>query len=849
MKTVRTITVVVLSVALGLSGWTGSFAAAADGSGQSDQISGASGSISAGKMLKGRKYAKDELILTFSDDTSNRSIRKTASAGEADCSQISRIGSGEKSATVEISKDDTMKEAIVKFQHDSRVEAVQPNYRYSSAAADPYLDENNGANYQYQLKAVKAKAAWDELKKENNVTATGAHAVTTVAVIDTGIDTTHEDLQKNVLYGKDASGDNCYRQIVSGGAKDSTEDSDEHGTHVSGIIGATYGNGRGGSGVASGYDNDLVKIMPLGISENGQYMYTDDICRAIEYAAENGAKVVNMSLGGYGRDRVTEKVIESAFNGEYQYNGAGNKVTFVAAAGNDGTDKYGSPGDDKAVIDVCATNALGTPTSWSDYGISKDVSAPGDAVMSTVPGGYEKMSGTSMASPVTAGVVALMLDANPQLTPAQVYNILCATAKDIEETGFDIHSGYGIIDAEAAVKAAKTASTNEAVTGLLLKEDNLTLSEGDDHSLEALIEPATSLKSATWQSSDSSVATVDQSSGRVTAVKAGKATITAVADGKSAECSVTVKAANQPKGICIYNDSGKAIAGVDKDLNRVKEQPLTIALGSTYDLSADIWPEDSANKEVYWSTKYDDGKDASAAVESEGGQLIARKEGTVTVTARAYNSLNNDSAAASVKVTVKPAVSDVTLTKTASWIQLGDTYTFGARALNNKGGTDLANSGITWRVSNRYIARIDQSGKVTPKKTGTVNIMATASETVNYTAPVRTYKRIIIAKKNYSGKRDYALKKKKLGRHSATIRWKRIPIACGYRVQRAAGAGHYKTIKFIKSGRKTVCRAVGLKAGHRYRFRVKACYYKNRNGNGALKWFSYSNKLRLQTKW
>jgi len=300
-----------------VSQWAGVFAADIGGSGGSkaEDVQ----QQSAAEMLKGRDYARDQLIVTFDDGISNSGIKSVVNKKDASCETIAKVAGGNKAAQVDISEDDSMKQAIVKFQSDSRVKSVQPNYRYETETADPYLDTGAGLNYQYQLKDTNAEAAWTDLEAGN-------HGRTLVAVIDTGVDVGHEDLQANMKTEKAGT----YIRTLDGKRVEAADDSDEtdgHGTHVTGIIGATYDNGKGGSGIASGHNNDLVQVMTVGTSSDGVSMYTFDLVNAIEYSVEKGAGVINMSLGGAGRDRVLEAAVKKAYD---------SGVVIVAASGKEG---------------------------------------------------------------------------------------------------------------------------------------------------------------------------------------------------------------------------------------------------------------------------------------------------------------------------------------------------------------------------------------------------------------------------------------------------------------------------------------------------------------------------------
>ncbi|NLD10774.1 MAG: hypothetical protein GX671_03325, partial [Clostridiales bacterium] len=184
-----------LSTALVMSQGAGVFAA--DSSTTSGTKASAAGA-SAEQMLEGRDYVKGQLIVTFKDGTSSSRVKSVIRSRKSSCESIAKVDE-QKVAQVVISKDDSMKSAIMKYQSDPRVESVQPNYRYtinSTDGEDPYLNQSNDSSkYQYQLANTKAEAAWSELESSG-------YSTTKVAVLDTGVDVNHEDLQANLVTDK-----------------------------------------------------------------------------------------------------------------------------------------------------------------------------------------------------------------------------------------------------------------------------------------------------------------------------------------------------------------------------------------------------------------------------------------------------------------------------------------------------------------------------------------------------------------------------------------------------------------------------------------------------------------------
>ena len=306
---------------------------------------------------------------------------------------------------------------------------------------DPYLTDPTSYRYQYMHDTVDSYAAW-------GVT-TGKGV--TVAVIDTGVKANHEDLPNlrrvEVTNGKESLG---------------LDDATGHGTHVAGIIGAAMGNGKGGAGIAPG-----ATILSLRVVNAAGYIYDSALIAALRTAVKNGAQIVNISIGGTAYNAVFQKVINEATE-------AG--VTVVAAMGNDGTNCLNYPAGYDNVIGVVSVDRTNNRASGSSYGTWGDVAAPGAAVWSTTYyGSYSPKSGTSMASPVVAGVAALYKSVHPGATPAQITARLKATAT---RGGSDL--GAGIVNAAAALSektGIPTAEIRSGETGeVLSRSDGGTLS-------------------------------------------------------------------------------------------------------------------------------------------------------------------------------------------------------------------------------------------------------------------------------------------------------------------------------------------------------------------------------------
>lgn len=306
---------------------------------------------------------------------------------------------------------------------------------------DPYLTDPTSYRYQYMHDTVDSYAAW-------GVT-TGKGV--TVAVIDTGVKANHEDLP------------NLRRvEVTNGNEPLGLEDATGHGTHVAGIIGAAMGNGKGGAGIAPG-----AAILSLRVVNAAGYIYDSALIAALRTAVKNGAQIVNISIGGTAYNAVFQKAINEA---------AEAGVTVVAAMGNDGTNCLNYPAGYDNVIGVVSVDRTNNRASGSSYGTWGDVAAPGAAVWSTTyNGSYGPKSGTSMASPVVAGVAALYKSVHPDATPAQITARLKATAT---KGGSDL--GAGIVNAAAALSekpGIPTAEIRSGETGeVLSRSDGGTLS-------------------------------------------------------------------------------------------------------------------------------------------------------------------------------------------------------------------------------------------------------------------------------------------------------------------------------------------------------------------------------------
>ena len=310
------------------------------------------------------------------------------------------------------------------------VDYYEPNYRLE------LLD--NGTDYtttQWNLLAVHAQAAWDHTGASGSYDTRGDEV--TVAVIDSGVYAEHPDFQQDNLLP-------CHNVTGSDAAYDGW-----HGTFVTGVIAAQVGNSLGVDGAAPN-----VTILPICVTRSGN-AYTSWLIDALDYAVEQGVDVINLSIGGTNYSLAMEEACRRALD-------AG--IILVAAAGNyrsgqtQSSSTYMYPASFDGVVSVSACRQDGTGVVFDDsYSFFNDqvtVSAPGTAVQSLyTDGGTYTNSGTSFAAPVVTAMSAMAKQRCPDMTPEAFTQLLCATAADLGEEGYDIYYGHGLADIAAFVEA------------------------------------------------------------------------------------------------------------------------------------------------------------------------------------------------------------------------------------------------------------------------------------------------------------------------------------------------------------------------------------------------------------
>jgi len=341
-------------------------------------------------------------------------------------------------ARLELPEGGEVKEFAERLRSDPRIAFAEPNYivRALGVPNDPY------AGYQWNMEAA---GVWDA-----HDTTDGSGVI--VAVLDTGVSKSGEDSFDDLLQGYDFYyGD--------------TDPSDQvgHGTHVAGTVAQSTDNGRGVSGVAPG-----ASILPVKVLSDNGYGDLNSIVNGIVWATDEGADIINMSLGSASPSSSMEQAVNYA---------ASKGVLVIAASGNEYSSSVGYPAAFDNALAVGASGYSGGRAAYSNTGAGLFITAPGGDMGKDENGdgyadgilqetredgewSYLFYEGTSMASPHVAGIAALV--ASMGVTdPGEIADILASTARDRGASGYDTTYGYGLIDAAAAVAAVDASDDTD----------------------------------------------------------------------------------------------------------------------------------------------------------------------------------------------------------------------------------------------------------------------------------------------------------------------------------------------------------------------------------------------------
>jgi thermitase len=337
-------------------------------------------------------------------------------------------------------------------EFDSPVQAIQtftPDDTYYSTA---YATSHNGKIAQWGPPAVSGPAAWAVTLGDPNIV---------IAIVDTGVDDTHPDLASKIV------GEYSY---VGRSAKDGFG----HGTHCAGIAAAATNNNAGIAGMCPNCSILSVKVLD---DQGSGYM--SDVASGITYAASHGARVISLSLGGSSQSSTLHSALDYAI--------ANNALPVCAMGNNGSSSNTPEPGYWHDCLSVIATDQNGAKASFSNYGVKADVAAPGVAILSTMPTypvtlttsygysmNYDALSGTSMATPMVAGIAGLVLSENPSLTPTQVAGIIEASSGD--GVSWNPNLAFGVANAYKSVSSAIHSDYVAPIANLVSPAEGATVS-------------------------------------------------------------------------------------------------------------------------------------------------------------------------------------------------------------------------------------------------------------------------------------------------------------------------------------------------------------------------------------
>lgn len=296
------------------------------------------------------------------------------------------------------------------FSYNLESQILRPPW--NSTDEDPYIDQ------QYALDMMDTIEGWTVTEGSSDVV---------VAIIDTGIDTNHIEFEGRIS----ALSYNSYTEEVG---LEQVEDTHGHGTMVAGIIAANKDNQAGIAGIASN-----IELMIIKANKDNEGVFQDSaVIEGIYYATDNGADIINLSLGNSTKNIQMELAVNYAYN---------NGVIVVAAAGNDSVEDPLYPAAFGTTISVSAVDSRYSFAEYSNYGETIDISAPGTDIITTViNNGYGTVSGTSFAAPQVSGVLALMLSYYSSNEIEEMIQRLLKSSNDYGDPGIDIFYGYGLVN-------------------------------------------------------------------------------------------------------------------------------------------------------------------------------------------------------------------------------------------------------------------------------------------------------------------------------------------------------------------------------------------------------------------
>ena len=601
------------------------------------------------------EYAPGEIIVKFKPAVSYaKASTALADLGSTVISTNEAIGIHQ----VAIPPDKTVEEMVKAFSARPDVEYAEPNYIAHAFMTpnDPYYV------YQWHMPLINMPAAWDQ--------STGIPGVV-VAVIDCGV---AYETYGAYTQAPDLAGTAFVPGYDYVNNDSHPNDDCAHGTHVTGTIAQTTNNNLGVTGIA--FNCSIMPIKVLDASGNGTYTA---IVNGITYAADHGAEVINMSLGGASGSTALQNAVIYAYN-------AG--VTIVCAAGNAGSSAAQYPASYTQCISVSAIRYDRTYPSYSSYGSTIDICAPGGDVTVDQNGdgyvdgvlqqthdgvnygtfGYYFYEGTSMACPHVAGVAALLISkAGGSMTPDAVRAALQNTATDLGPAGWDQHYGYGMVNASAALATIGNNPPVAAFSG--------TPTSGTAPLTVAFTDASTNNPTSwAWTFGDGGTSTLKNPSHQYTAAGTYTVVLTATnaygSDSETKTGYITVTAPPTDPPVAAF--SGTPTSG---------NIPLTV-----------VFTDASTNAPTSWSWTFGDG--GTSTLKNPSHQYTAA--GTYTVTLTATNAYGSDSETKTGYITaseVTQQCDDFADANITNWLNKTGTWT--ATGGYMKGNSTTANAKTT----------------------------------------------------------------------------------------------------------------------------------------------------------
>lgn len=360
---------------------------------------------------------KPRLIVTYKEEATEEAEDGAVGSVEVEAEKEIPAVNAEVVSVPEARSGD-LPESLQRTKEKLEEEPGVATVEYDHAREASFTPDDPGLPDQWGLKKTGFRAAWDATRGG------GAR----IAVVDSGVAAGHPDLSGKVV---------AQRDFVN---EDGIADDDlGHGTHVAGIAAARTGNGTGISGGCPGCELLVAKTM------QGRIGYDSDVAEGIIWAADNGADVINLSLTGPAPSDILRRAVNYAWD---------KGAVVVAAAGNSGDGTVQYPAAYRNAIAVAATNRSDDRASFSTMGDWVDVSAPGVGILSTLPGGYGYMGGTSMATPHVAALAGLLADRG--LSNQQIRDRIVSSTVDLGPDGRDPYFGAGRMDAARALRVSAT---------------------------------------------------------------------------------------------------------------------------------------------------------------------------------------------------------------------------------------------------------------------------------------------------------------------------------------------------------------------------------------------------------